>query len=202
MDGKYNIHLGDFFDKNYLRVNIDFIAIYTIVFEELRRFILDKPLWFFADEYHFSDGTLHPIENKSYKEKVLALHKKDRFMASLQWFKNMGALSESEAETVVKARTSRGEFIHNTINSILKGISPEENGKIFAEILGIYFTLDQWWIENIELPSMDVEDQKNLDFKEGFSLRAYFVKALVDMLLLGKEESYNWLSKKLKEIYK
>lgn len=196
MENNYDIHLENIFDRKILKTSIIFIAVYTIIFEELRSLILNVPLRFFADNIELLHDDYKITESVDYKTNVLALSKNDRLITSLCWFKNMGALSETEVETLLEARRKRGDFVHRTINEILKGIVPKGGGKEFFQILEIYFKLDNWCINNAEnhIPHICKEDQ--IDSDNNFSIRAHFVKAIVDILFLDEDETHRALNKK------
>ncbi len=86
MDNENNQHVNfeNILTKSGLLSNINLISVYIILYEEIRKFILEKPLEFFSQNVKFCENGERFIfqESEEYKRQVLTLDK-NKFKASL-----------------------------------------------------------------------------------------------------------------------
>ena len=72
--------------------------------------------------------------------------------ASLKWFIDAGAITQEDYDTYQNIRRRRNDITHELLKNLNVGFC-EEDAQLFADMLRIYNKLDQWWINEIEIPT-------------------------------------------------
>lgn len=85
------------------------------------------------------------IENKKYKGK------KNVFINTLDWIKNLDAISEKEFNKILEIRDDRNKIGHELLDLLLNDFEVDMIGN-FIELINICKKIDKWWINNIEIP--------------------------------------------------
>ena len=136
-------------NKEALQTNILGVALFVLFFEQLKDFIINRPLGFFCfDSCEIKDDKFVYKENDAYKRNVRSLDPKRIFHASVQWFQKQAALSENEALTIFKAEKRRNDFVHEFFRTLTEGWQ-EKDSILLGEIISLYQRLDSWWVYSL-----------------------------------------------------
>ena len=179
-------------NKETLQTNILVVALFVLFFEQLKDFIIDRPLVFYCfDSCEIKDGKVVYKENDTYKQKVRNFDPKKIFHASVQWFQERNALSQEEALTIFKAEQRRNDFVHEFLRTLTEGWQ-EEDSILLGKIISLYQRLDSWWVYNIELDD-EVPNPEEVTQEECYSLSAAILNVIKD-IALGNDEPYSgWM---------
>lgn len=135
-----------------IKDSLNFYALYLLLFENFKNMIVFNVKNFLCD-ISFKDGKIiyiksleyKKIENKKYKGK------KNVFINTLDWLKNLDAISEKEFNKILEIRDDRNKIGHELLDLLLNDFEVDmiEN---FIELINICKKIDKWWINNIEIP--------------------------------------------------
>jgi uncharacterized protein YutE (UPF0331/DUF86 family) len=134
-----------FLNPKELRGSLLGTSMYIAAYEICRESIIDKLRSFYSD-YWDKDGA-HP--GSDYESKVLALAKSP-LQATLLWFQDRGAISETDLETFSKARKLRNEIAHD-LPEFLSSPNREINQRTFEGLLEVTHKIGVWWVINVEV---------------------------------------------------
>jgi len=184
--------------KETLQTNILGVALFVLFFEQLKDFIIDRPLGFYCfDSCEIEDEKVVYKENDTYKLKVRSLDSKRIFHASVQWFQKQNALSEEEVLTIFKAEQRRNDFVHEFFRKLTEGWQ-EEDSILLGKIISLYQRLDSWWVYNIEFDEDEVPNPETVTQKDCYSLSAAILNVIKD-IALGNDEPYSGWMEKIRE---
>lgn len=185
-------------NKEALQTNILSVAVFVLFFEQLKDFIIDRPLGFFCfDSCEIKDDKFVYKENDTYKQNVRNLDPPRIFHASVQWFQKQNALSENEALTIFKAEKRRNDFVHEFFRTLTEGWR-EEDSILLGEIISLYQRLDSWWVYNIEFEGDEVPNPETVTQKDCYSLSAAILNVVKD-IALGNDEPYSGWMEQIRE---
>ena len=156
------------FDKDILKDSVHIIAMYITIYELLEDTIITKPKDFFT-----------VIENderakEQYEQHVLSLYDKNAcpgistkskdLIASLIWFRNSGAINDSDIRVFAELRNLRNELVHKMAHAIANGGA--RIAAQFAQLYELFCKIEKWWVIEIEVPiSADIPPEKEIDEK-------------------------------------
>ena len=185
-------------NKEALQTNILGVALFVLFFEQLKDFIINRPLGFFCfDSCEIKDDKFVYKENDAYKRNVRSLDPKRIFHASVQWFQKQAALSENEALTIFKAEKRRNDFVHEFFRTLTEGWQ-EKDSILLGEIISLYQRLDSWWVYNIEFEGDEVPNPETVTQKDCYSLSAAILNVVKD-IALGNDEPYSGWMEQIRE---
>jgi hypothetical protein len=139
-------------NKDELKSNIIFYAIYLLIFECFKNKFIEDVKGFLCD-ISVKDGKLNyresseyiKIKQKKYNGKI------NIFVNTMQWLMQNGAMDSKEFQKLIDIRDDRNKIGHE----LLLLLSEERNKLMeanFYECIRIFNRIDKWWINNIEIP--------------------------------------------------
>lgn len=181
--------LNNIFNREALQTNISRIAIFVLLFETLKKMIINKLCIYYNNnkKCEFKRGKIVCREDDSYRKEVRALDSSDGnkiFDASIEWYKKQGVLSDEDAMAILKAKKRRNVFAHELFDSLIKGWT-EEDSCLLAEILSLYQKLDSWWVYNDF--SAIYPDSETVTQEDCHSVSAEILEVIKGMVLNKKE---------------
>ena len=138
-------------DEDILKTNINFVAVFVMNYECLKEFVIERIRDFYSEHFYMDGDRIVCEESSTYKEKVRVLDK-NLENASLKWFIYAGAITQEDYDTYQNIRRRRNDITHELLKNLNVGFC-EEDAQLFADMLRIYNKLDNWWINEIEIPT-------------------------------------------------
>lgn len=143
-----------------VKENMMFFSIYLMLFENFKEYCVSNLKSFFQ-EVRIIDGKAQITTSDEYKklENKKFNGKKNIFLATLNWFVDIGAISREDFEKILCIRDDRNRISHELLELLYDDCN-ENMVKNFLECIEIYKKVDRWWILNIEIP---ISGEYNLD---------------------------------------
>jgi len=184
-----------FLNPQTLKSNLTAAAVFITAYEILRQCLIEHLRCFFIDSgAHSLEELITPGQSKSYKEKVLVLDKRE-MVACAMWFRDTGALTDSDITTIQQVTDHRNEIAHD----LLKLLSDANHDVDLSQLHAIYelvLKVDNWWIREVDIPTNpDMEDVEleETDLDAAISMRTMLLALLVQVAV-GNDAA-------LKEVY-
>jgi hypothetical protein len=95
---------------------------------------------------------------QKYQSEVLARNRSPVY-ASLDWFKELQAISDDDVAVFESVKKLRNEIAHAFPRMLTKGL-PSDLPKRFNEMLSLLEKIERWWIVNVDIAT-DPEFQGN-----------------------------------------
>jgi len=148
-----------FLHPETLKGNLVAVSLFITSFEMFKDAVVQKPKTFFTNGFD-KNG---PIVGEEYKTEVLSKSKSPLY-ASLLWFKEMGAINNSDIEAFNTIRKHRNELAHEILEFITNA-NKNLDTTIFQTLIQLLSKIEKWWFVNFELAiNPDIaEDDVNLD---------------------------------------
>lgn len=135
-----------FLTPEVLRANLIMASLYIAAFEMLKNTIIDR-----IRNYHIigHDGNDWIIDQK-YEESVLRRNRSPVY-ASLDWLKEMGAITDGDITVFARVKECRNELAHEITRMLMDGL-PNNFSERFEELVALLEKIEKWWIVNVEIP--------------------------------------------------
>lgn len=146
MDDATQKSWDNFLDPTVLRKQLIAASVYLAVFELLKDVLVDRIGAFFANQYDESGWVASP----EYKDEVLSRNKSALY-ASLDWLRNMEAISEQDIEVFGKINALRNRIAHNLFEVLASVGLPPEVEDCYIEMRHLIRKVELWWILNVEV---------------------------------------------------
>jgi len=121
------------------------ISLFVAAFEKFKDCVVEKPQTFFRHEFD-KEGL---IISERYKTKVLSKAKSPLY-ASLLWFKEMGAIDDSDIQSFEEIKSHRNEVIHELMDFLADADRNFDPAK-FKALVDLFGKIEKWWLVNIEM---------------------------------------------------
>lgn len=185
-------------DENILKTNVNFAAMFVLNYECLKDFVVNQIRDFFADNIKFDrDRTIYE-ESHAYKDEVRSLDENIE-NASLKWFIQSDAITQSDYDTYQKIRKRRDDITHELLKNLNEGFK-ESDVKLFSDLLSIYSKLDKWWINEIEIPISGEDVPEDYDRESVCGGQAVELSIINSIILANKGNEYKDLLKTISEM--
>ncbi len=185
-------------DKDILQDNIKFAALFIMNFECLKEFVIARMKDFFTDEFEVIDGKFIPTVSNEYQTKLKQLDKNgNKLHASIQWFKELGAISGEDVELFYRLRDKRSYITHEFTMAVAQGFTEEELS-MFNEMVKLYGKIDRWWINEVEIVTDLKIDPNGYDHEGVMGNQAIFL-SLINDVAFGNDKAYSELLELLKK---
>jgi hypothetical protein len=174
-----------FLNPEKLKESLVKASLFLSAYEILKESIIDRPKSFFTNEWHLDENTgeLKGKVSKSYKEKVTSLCPKDEFHACCLWFKDQGAINESDLTEIATARKHRNEIAHE-LPKFISSIDHDVNKQILECLVEVVRKIDVWWISEIEIPTspdFEAADMDKIDFDNVIGGNTMFLSLILSI---------------------
>lgn len=149
MDNDVGDKWAEFLNPDLVRMKLQTAGLFLIAYESLKSAIIGKPLFFFSDNYD-ADG--EPLENSTYREKVLSLDpkgKQDKLRGSLVFQQQMGAISDDDRSEFKGITDCRNRLAHG-LSELLQNTNGIEVIDQFPKLIALLSKIEKWWIINFE----------------------------------------------------
>ncbi len=183
-----------------IKDNMIFYSMYLLVFENLKENCISTVRSFF-EEIKNVNGKNKIVLSDEYKkiENKKINGKKNVFLAILDWFAEMGAISKEDFESFLEIRNDRNKISHELLK-LLYNDSDEKMVQNFLKCIEIYKKIDKWWILNIEIPIAGEYNNDEILEDEVISGNLLMISIVLDNIY--GTNSYKEIIDKLRKIYK
>lgn len=177
------------FDEDTLRKNIDFASLFVLNYECLKEYVVSQVREFYSDRISFVQGELICKESEKYKKAVRNLDK-NIDIASLKWFLQAGAINEQELNLYHTCRKRRNDITHKLLKNLSLGFK-DSDVELFGDMIQLYQKIDNWWINEIEIPTSADEIPEDYDKDQVLGGQAFILSAINDIILGNGAAKYN-----------
>ena len=184
-------------NEDILKSNINFAALFVLNFECLKDYIITQPRDFYSD-VAIKDGKLCCEETEEYKKEVRSLEKNIE-NASLRWFMNTDAITEEDYNLYQELRERRNDITHELLKNLNNGFN-ETDAKLYVKLLELYQKIDNWWINEIEIPISGEVLPDEYDPEQVSGGQAMILSIINDIIFDNNKEKYKNLLEELKKL--
>ncbi|MCC2524318.1 hypothetical protein [Vibrio coralliilyticus] len=172
--------MEDFLNPKLLRERLVSVSLYVLIFETLKDSLVDKLRFYYC---------LGEKETEQYRHRVKSRNRSVVY-ASLDWYKESGALTDDDISLFDRIRSCRNLLsheLHTVIGS--KGL-PENFHENFACLLDLAHKVDHWWIMNVEVPTDPKFMGKPVNPKD-VTPGSTLLNQMIIQIALGEDEEAN-----------
>lgn len=150
-------YLENVSNKEVVRDNLSFIALYVGLYESFIHSIVDRVEGFLSDDFEKGKrGKTKYIHSGEYKRlikerKVDSSGNRDVTKATVLWFVDQHAIKQTDYETFLDLKHRRNSYAHEIGRIALEGLQ-EDAVEALIKLLTLYQKIDKWWINEIEIP--------------------------------------------------
>jgi hypothetical protein len=151
----------EFLNPETVRTKLISAGMFLIGHEMLIDSIKRHLVAFFATEW-VNTG---PRESQRYKDEVRGLDPKrrdDALRGSIQWLRNMDAISADDEIAIERVTTSRNVVAHE-LAAMISGGRTTDFAQDFETLLHLVQKIEKWWMVNVELPTNPDHDEQEID---------------------------------------
>jgi hypothetical protein len=189
--------VSDFLTPDLLKEKLIFMSMYITTYENFKSTIIENVKFFYCNGFN-ENGFLF----SEYEEHVLSKstsQKNRQIKATLNWFKEHGAVDDKDILAFKEITNMRNDFAHKMLEFLFKGL-PSKSNELFEQIILLFEKITKWWIKEIEIPTnpdMNVDDYHDFD-NEATSIGIIFLKMMAD-IAQNNNENYIELYKLIKD---
>ena len=177
--------LSELLKPEVFKNNLILCSLYIAYFENTIDFIIDTPKDFFSDTF----DTQRIYSSSDVKTKVLKLDKKP-LNASLLWFKELNAISETEISDFDVLRKYRNKLAHELTKILLDdGLEITEYVQNLNKLFNFRIKLEKWWFFNFEADFMEIENIEELTDNDISTGGEMIYKLFMDILSEDTEKA-------------
>jgi hypothetical protein len=169
-------------NPDVLRPSLIAVALFVLAYESFReRAIQHVRMLYWCG----IDGSGHKYKEDDYRADILS-RSRSPFHASLDWYREMGALDAIDLASVETLRKSRNRLVHQLMEIVgTNDLASELTG--FAELARIYRKVEVWRVVNIELAGDPEWEGKEINEEEIMPGPILMMQMLTDVALGEKE---------------
>ncbi|MGN5144780.1 hypothetical protein [Aeromonas veronii] len=175
-----------------LRENLMSASVYISSYEMCRDFIISKPRDFFTDNWGINGETL----SEEYSKDVMPFGRSP-LKASLLWFKEQGAISDTDMEHFEKAIAHRNEIAHN-LPKFISEPDYEVDVGIFNTMLEVTNKIGVFWVMNYELSIHPDYSVQEIDEK-GIQVGTIMMIKMMMQIAFGQEPEEGYYYNEIKK---
>ncbi len=185
--------LENFLEPKKLKENLIFISLFISIYESFKETIIENVKYFYWSGIKDRKAIF-----KDYEKEVLnkvTTKKNKKIIATLNWFKENGAITEDDIENFKKITSMRNSLVHEMSNKLFEGLS-NDVFELYIVMIELFEKITKWWIKEIEIPisgDFTVEQYENILWDEVTSVKLEFLKIMFDIAVNNNEEYYKIL---------
>jgi hypothetical protein len=183
------------FNPVELRASLLSASLCVLAFESFRANVIGHVRQIF---WNGIDESGQEYDEKEYRAKILSRNRSP-FHASLDWFKELGAIDDTDLAIIQRLRLSRNKLVHDLMDLIgTRDLAKEVAG--FQDLATVYRKIEVWRVRYIELagdPDWDDRDISDDDITPGPMI---MMKLLTDISLGSDEEAWQYYKSLRKDL--
>lgn len=193
MDPKFQQSWENFLNPAILRNHLISASIYIASFEALKDAVIGRTRDFFWNGFDQAGDRIDP----KYGHDVLSRNKSTVY-ASLDWLKEMGAISDADIESFNHVKECRNVLAHRLLATLGSEGMPPDFQKRFQEMVALLHKIELWWIREVEIPTNPDFDEQDIDEDGIMPGRVMVIKLLCD-IALGDDKSSRFYYEQFKK---
>ncbi|MDP9179063.1 MAG: hypothetical protein M3O61_15405 [Gemmatimonadota bacterium] len=168
-----------------LRSTLLYVSLYVLGYESFRAGVVDHVHMLYLRG--FDERGWHFDEEK-YEREILS-RKRSAFWSSIDWFREMGALDDTDVASIHQLASTRNKLVHDLSKLIgTKDLDP--NLQSFAELIRVYRKVETWRIRFVELPGDEDWDGREISDDDIVPGPILMMRMLADVALGNDEEAW------------
>ena len=183
-----------------LKRNVEFAALFVLNYESLKQYVVDQVRGFYAEAITFDGDEIKYKESDEYKKQVRKLDTQID-TASMKWFMDAGAITEQELDLYHTCRKRRNDITHELLKNLSLGFH-EKDMELFIDMVHLYQKIDNWWINEIEIPTSADEIPEDYDRNQVVGGQAIILSVVNDIILGNGATKYNEILELLRKMQK
>ena len=178
-------------DEDILKQNIQFASLFILNFECLKSYMVTQMQSFFGDGVSLKKD--EDFRTPEYNEALKRFGGKNKnpLTAAVNWFKELGAISEEDKQLFSQARNKRNYITHEFGNALMQGFT-NEDVDLFQKMVFLYMKIDKWWINEMEIPISGEFDLLDYD-SDGVIGGQAMMLSMINDVVLGRADAYKVL---------
>ena len=170
----------EFLNPEVLRGKLISASLYLAAFEMLKTSIVDRLRDFYT--FHYDEAGGHP--DPKYDQEVLSRNRSPVY-ASLHWLLDRAAIEQADIDIFERLKECRNRIAHEMAQVALSG-GTFDHLTLFPDLVGLLRKIETWWIVNVEIPTNEEFDGKEIDEPGIIPGPIMTVKMMLD-IALGSE---------------
>lgn len=173
------------FNPSELRTSLISVALFVLAWESFRARVIEHVHMLY---WNGIDESGHKYDENEYRRAILTRHKSP-FRASLDWYKEVGAINDEDMSAIARLSSSRNRLVHELMTLVgTQELAPELAN--FAELARVYRKIEVWEIVNMELDSNPDWEGKEIIEEEIIPGPMFMMQLLTDVALGDEQEAW------------
>lgn len=182
-------------DMSTLQTHLSAIALFIGMYEKMIDMIEERVEAFLCDDYIAAQNNhLKCVHNDLYRKYIKnrpvdEKGNKNSLKATMLWYVDVGAITQKDYDTFLHLKKLRDSYVHQMTDHIWNGLT-EDNSRDLIALLELFIKLDQWWINEVEIPlsAEDVPEDYDREAVSSMALSTFLM--MIQILYAGKSEEY------------
>lgn len=174
-----------------LRENLMSASVYITSYEMCRDFIISKPRDFFTDSWGLEEEAI----SDEYRDDVMSFDRSS-LKASLLWFKDQGAINDTDIEHIDEARKHRNNIVHN-MPMYISDPEHEVSAEIFKVLLEVTHKIGVYWVLNFEIGISPEYSGEDVD-ENGIQIGTIMMINMMTQIAFGEEPEEGYFYNEIK----
>lgn len=187
--------LKNIIDEDTLKNHLSYIALFIGMYENFIDTIEQRVESFLCDEMNINEnGTIKYKRSEAYKNlierrKVDDLGNKNSLKATMLWFLDEKAITQKDYDDFLLLKNQRDKYVHQMTDFLWNGLEEKDAGHVMS-LFDLYLKIDNWWINEIEIPIAGDEIEPGYDKDSVRSLSLVSFEVMINVLYGNKSPEY------------
>jgi hypothetical protein len=208
----YKIMYDSLLDSEKLKYNLQYISIFVALYENMTTTAVENVKSFYHEGFSVLNCDTHKAVEEvcnnmrkdcfhedldgyrqyyspKYKTNILERKhngKKNVLLSSMLWFVEFDAITQDEYITFLRVRDIRNKYVHEMIQFLYGGLPGTADIEL-KELMLLHRKLDQWWINQVEIPTSPDDIPNDYDAEGVMSFDSAILDVVIDVLQLSND---------------
>lgn len=185
-------------DGSEVREQLLLAALLLTIFERFKIYIVDQVEGFFSTHATIKDGKLSYQRGQKFKKLINEMgdgqpgqHGNRAFRAALNWFRDLGAISDGEFDDVERLYTLRNDIGHELYLILADDRKPRIHWFDAMTVFAVYLKITRWWVKEVEIatdPDMTPEKYSQIAFESVETMETMLLREIMLKALKGNQQ--------------
>ena len=185
--------LNNIWNKDILQHNLSFLALFIGMYEQFEDKVIENVDCFLNLGCSANDDT-HCKKSEYYRQNILNRKvdengNKNKLKATMLWFVDVGAITPEDYSLFLNIKEARNIYVHQLTKCVVNGIS-DKDIDMLVQLLNLFYKIDNWWINEIEIPSSGISASDDYPTEEACSMIYTIYRDMINILFRGKADDY------------
>ena len=167
--------LNNIWNKIILQHNLSFLALFIGMYEQFEDKVIENVDCFLNLGFSANDDT-HCKKSEYYRQNILNRKvdengNKNKLKATMLWFVDVGAITPEDYSLFLNIKEARNIYVHQLTKCVVNGIS-DKDIDMLVQLLNLFYKIDNWWINEIEIPTSGISASDDYPTEEAYSINA------------------------------